>query len=348
VLVSGRDFADDSDLHVRGVSRRAALATLAAACASPALAQTAPPAVAAGGRRLAIPDPSETIDLWPAGAPGMPARPPVETVTERGSDASFNDRFVTGVSRPRMVVFRPKQPNGAAVLIAPGGGYVRIVIDKEGYELARWFAERGITAFVLFYRLPGDGWANRSDVPLADAQRAMRLIRSRAAMYGIDPKRVCAMGFSAGGHVCASLLTRFAAPVYAPVDAADRLPARPDAAAPIYPVVSMQSPVAHMGSRNQLLGEAADAPLERAYSPDLNVPADAPPAFLLHAEDDATVPVENTLRLRAALRARGVATEMHLFPDGGHGFGLRFARGKSVEPWPELFHAWLKRTEIAQ
>jgi acetyl esterase/lipase len=226
------------------------------------------------------------------------------------------------------------------VLIIPGGGYSWVVVDKEGYEMARLLAARGITAFVLFYRLPGEGWATGPDVALSDAQRAIRVIRHRAQSLGLDPAKVCAMGFSAGGHVCADLLTRFAARTYPPDDAADALSARPDAAAPIYPVISMSAPHAHVGSRRNLLGENATPALERAHSPHLHVPADAPPCFLLHAEDDASVPVANTLMLHAALRARGVPVEMHLFPDGGHGFGLRLARGKSVEHWPELFLAW--------
>lgn len=329
------------------IDRRTLIGGVAAAgLASGARAQTAPPRAAAPARALALPDPTETIDLWPGPPPGAPATLPVEIVTERSTDPAFNDRTVRGIARPRMAVFRPARPNGAAVLITPGGGYSWVVVDKEGYELARLLSARGITAFVLFYRLPHEGWAAGPDAPLADAQRAMRLIRHRAQGFGIDPARVCAMGFSAGGHVCADLLTRFAARVYDPVDAADALSARPDAAAPIYPVVSMTAPVAHAGSRRNLIGEGADAAREAAHSPHRTVPADAPPCFLLHAEDDAAVPVENTLLLRAALRARGVATETHLFPDGGHGFGLRLARGKSVEGWPALFLAWAARVGV--
>jgi len=307
--------------------------------AAGAIAQTPPPP-AEGARALVHPDPSEFIDLWPSGAPGAPSPPPAEALRERSTDAAYNDRVLLRVSRPRMAVFRPERPNGAAVLITPGGGYSWVVVDKEGYEVARLLRDRGVTVFVLFYRLPGDGWAAGPNVALADAQRAMRLIRHRAGGFGIDPARLCAMGFSAGGHVCADLLTRFAVPAYAPVDAADRLHARPNAAAPIYPVVSMSAPLAHAGSRRNLIGENATPELERAHSPHLHVPADAPPCFLLHAEDDASVPVANTLLLREALRARNVASETHLFPDGGHGFGLRLARGHSVEHWPALFNAW--------
>jgi acetyl esterase/lipase len=325
--------------------RTALLGSLAAAglgaCAS-ARGQTPPPATPASPH-LSFPEPTETIDLWPRSAPGAPAQLPVETVRERSTDAAYNDRYVLGISRPRMAVFRPARANGAAVLITPGGGYSWVVIDKEGYEFARLLAARGVTAFVLFYRLPGDGWAAGPDVSLSDAQRAMRIIRHRAASYAVDPRRVAAIGFSAGGHVCADLLTRFDAPVYAPVDAADRLSARPDAAAPIYPVISMTAPQAHAGSRRNLVGENASTERERAHSPHLNVRRDAPASFLLHAEDDRSVPVENTLLLRAALRGAGVETETHLFPGGGHGFGLRLARGKSVERWPELFFAWAAR-----
>ena len=197
-----------------------------------------------------------------------------------------------------------------------------------------------MTVFVLFYRLPGDGWAAGPDVALADAQRAMRLIRHRANSFGIDPARLCAMGFSAGGHVCTDLLTRFAFPAYAPVDAADRLSARPDAAAPIYPVISMsrRSPMRLAPQRS---GERAI--ISRGRTRSTSSAADAPPCFLLHAEDDGSVPAGNTLLLREALRARNIAVETHLFPDGGHGFGLRLARGRSVEHWPGLFIAWAIR-----
>lgn len=309
---------------------------------SEALAQTAPPFDAEKASPAGLPEPVETIDLWPKGAPGLPAKPPVETVTERSTTAQVNDRSVTGTTRPRLVVFRPDRPNGAAVLITPGGGYRLVVIDKEGYEMARWLTARGFTAFVLFYRLPGEGWANRQDVPLADAQRAMRLIRHRAKDYGIQPERVAAMGFSAGGHVCSSLSTRFSAKVYEPIDAADKLSARPFCAAPIYPVVSMDPAIAHAGSRDLLLGPAPTAEQEEAHSPDRTVPMDAPPYFLLHAEDDPVVPVDNTLRLRAALKAQGVPVETHLFAQGGHGFGLRGTIGKPVEAWPELWRAWAR------
>lgn len=324
------------------IDRRSLIvAGLASTLTARAGAQTPPP-VAVGALPPGLPQPSETIDLWPGTAPGLPAAALTETVNERSTDPLVTDRAVFGISRPRMAVFRPDRPNGAAVLLTPGGGYRWVVVDKEGYEMARWLAARGFTAFVLFYRLPGEGWSAGPDVPLADALRAMRLIRHRARDFAIDPERVSAMGFSAGGHVCASLSARFAARAYQPVDAADRLSAKPHSAAPIYPVISMDPAIAHSGSRLLLLGKAPTAETEALYSPDRQVPADAPPHFLLHAEDDDVVPVENTLRLRAGLKARGIPLEMHLFANGGHGFGLRKAVGKPVEAWPELWRAWAR------
>lgn len=323
------------------IDRRTLIAgTLAAGMAAQARAQTAPPSAA---RALAEPDPTETIDLWPGLPPGAPAELPVEETTERSTDPAYNDRFVRGIARPRMTVFRPERPNGAAVLITPGGGYRWVVVDKEGYELARLLAARGYTAFVLFYRLPHEGWANRADTPLQDAQRAMRILRHRAHRYGFAKDRVAATGFSAGGHLCADLMTRFAARVYAPVDAADAESARPDAAAPIYPVIAMEGPAVHAGSRDHLLGDAPSPALLAAHTPANHITAETPAAFLLHAEDDAAVPVANSLLLRAALVAAGVPVETHLYPDGGHGFGLRLARGSSAERWSDAYLAWLAR-----
>ena len=172
------------------------------------------------------PAPAFTIPLWPNGAPGALGAVPEEVVTERSTSPAYKDRAVDHIGHPRLDVFPAAKLNGAAVLLIPGGGYQRLAIDREGYEMAAWFNARGITAFVLFYRLPAEGWADAANVPLMDAQRAMRLIRSRAATLGIDPARLVAMGFSAGGHLCADLATRFNAAIYAPVDAADALSAR--------------------------------------------------------------------------------------------------------------------------
>jgi acetyl esterase/lipase len=320
------------------IDRRTLMAGLGIGVAAPALA----------GAGLAGPltEPDGWIDLWPGGPPGAPQPLPAERVVERSNDPLLPDRIMQAVARPRMAVFRPAQPNGAAVLITPGGGYRHVVVDKEGYEMARWLTARGFTAFVLFYRLPHEGWAAGPDTPLSDAQRAIRLIRYRSAEFGIAPRRVASMGFSAGGHVCADLATRFATPTYEAVDAADALSARPDCAAPLYPVISMRAEIAHPGSRERLLGASPPLALTAAHSPDQNIPADAPPFFILHAEDDDVVPVENALVLRAALKVRGIPVETHLYERGGHGFGLRRAAGKPVAAWPEQWLAWAHTTGL--
>jgi acetyl esterase/lipase len=285
--------------------------------------------------------PAEEIDLWPGTPPGAPSVLPVEQVIERGN-AERHGRMVKGIVRPRMKVFRPSKPNGAALLVTPGGGYSVIVIDAEGYQVGPWLSERGWTVFVLYYRLPGEGWANRADVPLADAQRAMRLIRSRATQYGFDPDKVGALGFSAGGHVCGDLATRYNAKVYEPVDAADRLSARPAIAAPIYAVQSMSLPLAHGGSRDMLLGPNPSVDLQRAHSPARNVTRDTPPVFLAHAEDDTVVSAENTIEMRAALKAAGVKVETHLFTIRGHGLGAPGPAGEPARLWKERFVSWAR------
>lgn len=284
--------------------------------------------------------PDASIALWPDGH----IQPPsglVEQVVQRSDDPKASDRMLQGITRPRLDIFRPAKPNGAAVILAPGGGYRYVVIDKEGYELARWLKDRGVTVYVLFYRLPGDGWTNGSDVPLADAQRAVRLVRSRAKIDGIDPTRVAFGGFSAGGQVATSLLTRFDARVYASVDAADSLSARPDALGAIYPVVSMDPAIAHAVSREKLIGANADAAREKLYSPERNVRPDQPPLWLLHAENDSVVKVANSIRLREATRDVGAPCEAHFFERGEHGFGLMKTAGLPVAIWPELLWSWL-------
>lgn len=305
------------------LDRRSLIGLAALAAASPGLAQ--PP-----------PDPAEVIPLWPGRPPGAHDPMPREQVTDRVATSGFQDRFVTGVGRPLMTVFRPARPNGAAVLVIPGGGYIRVVIDKEGFEVGHRLAAAGVTAFVLRYRLPAEGWDRAADVPLQDAQRALRLVR--AAGF----ERVCAMGFSAGGHVAASLATRHADLVYAPVDAAEALSARPDLSALIYPVITMSAPYAHAGSRTALLG-APSPEHEAAYSPHRHVDAATPPTFLVHAWDDPAVPIENSFGYLAALRAAKVPAEAHLFEEGGHGFGIYLARGKPAAAWPDLFLAWAAR-----
>ena len=320
------------------------LSSIAAVAGGAVSTRAAPPGEPPGEPSGESSGPSERIQLWPGGAPGKPTRNLVEAMVNRSTASGLKDRAVTATTEPRLVGFSPSDPNGAAILIMPGGGYQRVVIDKEGYELGRWLAARGYHAFVLFYRLPGDGWAAGPDVALSDAQRAMRVIRARAGLHGIDAARVAALGFSAGGHLCADLATRFATPTYDDVDESDTLSARPEAAAMIYPVISLSAPIAHAGSRERLLGTAADPALELRHSPHRNVTPDTPPCFLVHAEDDESVPVENSLEFRAALKARGIPVDTHLFAEGGHGFGLRRIAGLPAAAWPDMLGAWLEST----
>ena len=314
------------------LDRRALLSLAATAAAAPALAAGDP-----------SPDSTQTVPLWPGEPPGARAPPPRETIVDRSKTSGFQDRYVTGVGRPLLTVFRPPKPNGAAALICPGGGYIRVVIDKESFEVAHRLAAAGVTCFVLRYRLPAEGWDHAADVPLQDAQRAIRLIRAGADGFGVDPARVCAIGFSAGGHVAASLATGFARGAYAPADAVDRVSARPDLSALFYPVIDMARPFAHEGSREALLGKAPTAAVEGAYSPHRHVTRETPPSFLVHALDDPAVPVENSLNYLAALRAAKVAAEAHLFEEGGHGFGIRLAQGKPAAAWPDLLLRWSAR-----
>jgi acetyl esterase/lipase len=195
----------------------------------------------------------------------------------------------------------------------------------------------------MTYRLPQDGWAAGPDTPLQDAQRALRLIRARAEDYQVDPKRIGVIGFSAGGHVAGMLSLAWDRPLYAPIDAADRASARPDFSILMYPVASMRAAHAHVGSRRNLLGAAPTRAQVAAYSLEALARPDAPPTFLVHAVDDHSVPVENSLALFDALRARKVPVEMHLFQEGGHGFGIRYAIGLPAAAWPDLVLAWMKR-----
>lgn len=284
--------------------------------------------------------PDAVINLWPAGPPGGDKVNLTERIVERDNPFGLPDRAAHDITAPTLSVFKPQKANGSAILLIPGGGYAWVVIDKEGFEGARWFSREGATVYVLKYRLPHQGWAAGPDTPLQDAQRAIRTIRARAAEDGVDPKRVMVMGFSAGGHVAGSLATRFDADVAPPADAIDRLSARPDAAVLMYPVVTMKPGAAHAGSRRNLLGETPSAEMTDKYSLETSPPANTPPTLLLHAADDASVPVENSLLLFSALKAAGVPTALHVFETGGHGFGLRAIDKDPRRNWPSMVIDW--------
>lgn len=326
-------------------NRRGTLATLTGGLLTSLLAGAAQakPDQAATAAKAPM-DPTEVLPLWPGDPPGSAGVTAVETVLDRTVAGGLRDRATTHTRKPTLTVFRPTaQANGAAVVLMPGGGYERVVSDKEGFETARWLADRGYTCFVLLYRLPGDGWGAGPDAPLQDAQRAVRLVRSKAAAIKFDPARVSIMGFSAGGHLAASLTTRFDAKVYERVDAADDLSARPDLSCLMYPVVTMIDGPVHGGSRKQLLGPTPTPEQIALYSPEQNVTDRVPPVFLVHAADDKTVPVANSLMMFTALKAKAIPAEMHIFEEGGHGFGLRGIVGKPVAAWPSLFETFAKR-----
>jgi len=289
-------------------------------------------------------DSTEFLPLWPATPPGGEGVTLTTKTVERSIDTSaFHDRYVDSIGVPLLTIFRPEKPDGSAVLLAPGGGYVRIVVDKEGIETARRLNSSGVTVFILRYRLPAEGWKNGADVPLQDAQRAMRLIRANAAKYGIDPARIGVLGFSAGGHVAASLATRFAETVYAPIDGADNFDARPTFAGLMYPVITMAE-AAHSGSRKNLIGEHPSAETIAHYSCEQRITAATPPSFICYALDDQTVPaLGNSLAMYTALAAAKIPVELHAFQEGAHGFGIRGALGKPCATWPDLFVAWAKR-----
>ena len=287
--------------------------------------------------------PAEVIPLWPESPPGRIDGFEVPAVPEGWPGGAWPASFLRRTAMPTLNVFRPAKPNGEALLICPGGAYVFVSAAKEGVDVARLFTALGVTVFVLSYRLPGEGWHNRADVPLQDAQRAMRLIRSRAAAFAIRPDRVGVLGFSAGGHLAATLAVDHAETVYSPVDRADRESARPAYAGLIYPVILTTGPHVHARFRSELFGPSPSQALVARRSADRRVTSATPPCFIAHAADDTTVPVEHSLAMQAALRTAKIACEAHFFTEGQHGFGI----GRAGQPnalWPQLFDAWARRT----
>lgn len=228
----------------------------------------------------------------------------------------------------------PDKANGAAIVLCPGGGYIRHVTDREGYPIARWLNEHGIACVILEYRLP----ELRHQVPLLDAQRAIRLTRANSAAWKIDPKRVGILGFSAGGHVASTALTHFNDGDSASVDPMQRLNCRPDFGWLVYPVVTMGE-FTHIGSKEKLIGANASPDLVRLYSNEAQVTAGTPPTFLAHAIDDKPVPPENSRQFVAAMKAHSVPVELLELPSGGH--GLNGCEGPLWEQWKAAALKWL-------
>jgi acetyl esterase/lipase len=245
---------------------------------------------------------------------------------------------VAKVSIPSITMYKPAQQNGMSVIICPGGGYSILAWNKEGTKVAEEFNKWGITAFILRYRLPDDTtMIDKSIAPLQDAQQAVRLVRSSAAEWGIDKNKIGIMGFSAGGHLAATAATHFT--YKADQKNTDTTSVRPDFAILVYPVISFDTSFAHIGSRNKLIGTNPAADRVAFFSNELQVTANTPPTFLVHAGDDKAVPVENSIRFYQACIKNKVPVEMHLYPKGGHGFGLN--NPTTTDNWMERLKNWL-------
>ena len=273
------------------------------------------------------------MPLWPEGVPGARAI---------GAEQSSDGR-TSNVSEPTLTMVGPAidRPNGTAVIICPGGGYVRLSTEREGMQYANWLSTLGVTSFVLKYRMAEFG----HPAPLQDVLRALRLVRSQAAKLGINPARIGVMGSSAGGHLAASAGTLFDHPLGRTGAALDSTSARPDFLVLMYPVITMEGPAAHAGSRKALLGTAPSAELMRLMSLEHQVSAATPPTLLIHTQADATVPVENSILFYQALTRAKVPAAMVLYEQGGHGMGMRGGLGTASE-WPRRAEEWLQEHKL--
>jgi acetyl esterase/lipase len=271
----------------------------------------------------------QVIPLWPEGVPGLRADAAEERIV---------DGRVVGVHHPTLTVYRPAagKGNGTAVILCPGGGYVRLAIGENGGADTRWLNGLGITVFVLRYRMVEYG----HPAPLRDVLRAMRIVRSRAVEFGVLADRVGLLGGSAGGHLAATASTMWDAAEGRTGAAIDTVNARPDFAMLVYPVITMEEPFVHKGSRTALLGAAPDPALVQLLSLEKRVRKDMPPMFLVATMEDKSVPVENSLQFYRALRDASVPTEMHLYARGPHGASRDPQYGPTAQ-WPERAAEWL-------
>jgi acetyl esterase/lipase len=271
-----------------------------------------------------------TLPVWPHGAPGAAANPGPEIDTTTAKDELVAGKRVIrlgNVSAPTLTVYSPKGRNtGAAAVVFPGGGYRILAIDLEGTEVCDWLNSAGVTCVLLKYRVPDSGPYPKSAAALQDAQRSMGIVREHAAEWHIDPHRVGVLGFSAGGHLAAALSTHFQTRIYGAIDAADRLSCRPDFAIIIYP------------------GYLALEEKNFEPNPDIHVTSDTPPTFLVQAEDDP-VHVENAVVYFMALKNAKVPAELHIYAQGGHGYGLRRTE-LPVTTWPKSAEIWLHTIHV--
>jgi len=278
--------------------------------------------------------------LFPIGMVALEATSQAQIVTPLWQGPVPQSHGSTPNDIPTLTVFLPQNASGptSAVVICPGGGYGHLSMQYEGINEAQYFQRHGVAAFVLKYRLPEDGY--RHPVPLLDAQRAIRLIRSHAADWKIDPTKVGVMGFSAGGHLASTLETHFDAGDATASDAVDHQSCRPDFAVLVYPVISMKDGLTHGGSKANLLGPNPDPALVQSLSNDTQVTAQTPTTILVAAQDDHTVPIENSRLMYAALQKAGVTSALQEYPHGGHGFG--FGKPASPPGWLDKVYAWLR------
>lgn len=271
------------------------------------------------------------VKLWPKGTPGEVVSPkPEET---------FDGKRVRYVSEPTLTVYLPskEQNTGVAVIICPGGGYGIEAMDHEGYDVADFLQSHGIAGIVLKYRLP----YGHSELPLQDAQQAMRLVRFHAEEWQIDPTKVGIAGFSAGGHLASTLSTHFDSGKKDAVDPIDRLSSRPDFSILLYPVVTFKEEWGHMGSRENLIGKTNDWKIIERFCNELQVTNQTPPAFIALADDDTAVKPRNSIEYYLALKREGIPAELHIFKEGGHGFGMH-KTGKAHDQWPLMVVEWMK------
>lgn len=266
-------------------------------------------------------DEPTVLPLWPAGAPDA-----------MGTDD--DDKPTLSISLPDK-----DKANGTAVVICPGGGYSGLAFGYEGVDIGKWLNEHGVAAFVLKYRHRGNGYGHPT--PLGDAQRAIRLVRSRAKQYNVDPHKIGILGFSAGGHLASSAGTHFDTGNPEAKDPIDTQSSRPDFLILCYPVISFTTEHVHAGSRKNLLGEKPDAKLVESYSNELQVTKDTPPTFLWHTNADSGVVPENSVLFYLALRKAKVPAELHIYEHGRHGLGLA-AGHVGAEKWPDQCIAWMK------
>lgn len=284
---------------------------------------------------------SKAFPLWSQ----IPGAIKSETYKEEPRlDAEGNRTGIKKVVEPTLMPFLAanKSSKNAAVIICPGGGYSVLAIDKEGIAVAKWFNSIGVSAFVLKYRLPSDEIMKDKVIgPLQDAQEAIRNLRRNAEKWNLDENKIGIMGFSAGGHLASSASTHYLDKIY---EVKDDSSARPDFAMLIYPVISMENGITNDGSKYSLMGKSPSEDLIAKFSNEKLVDANTPPTFLVHDTDDYAVPVENSINYYLALKKNKVSAEMHLYQNGGHGFGLG-VKGTNVD-WPSACEHWLVANNI--